>query len=213
MRTRRASLRPWLLDPMHSVVATAASVSDAIQGAPLLHGQGAGVPSDAGYSGVQGKRPPSAARRGRIGDASSRDPIERIECPKASSCVAFEHSSRVIRHRSVYAGASCRGSAGGGAQVSMPFAPSHLWMARKQALAGAPGMRLAMARRGSKGGDITMASALPRHRMLSDGAAACCGYDEATTRPSLALRRPPTRWIAAAMLPSATPKATMPDQP
>lgn len=134
---------------VHTVVGTAANVADVTQAARLLHGDEEMVFADSGYRGAD-KRPEAEpevtwhiARR-----PSSRKPceksgklgriIDKIEYLKASVRAKVEHPFRVVKQQFGYAKVRYRGLAKNTARLTMLFALSNLWMARRQ-LMGAQG--------------------------------------------------------------------------
>ena len=134
---------------VHSVIGTAANVNDVTQAAALLHGDEQVVFADSGYQGAH-KRPEAKAgvtwhiaRR-----LSSRKPyeksgllgslIDKAEHLTASVRAKVEHPFRVIKQQFGHAKARDRGLAKNTARLTMMFALSNLWMARRQLL-GAQG--------------------------------------------------------------------------
>jgi IS5 family transposase len=127
------------------VIGTAANVSDVTQAAALLHGQERVVFADSGYQGAD-KRPEAIAevtwhiaRR-----PSSRKPcensgrlgrlVDKIEHLKASVRAKVEHPFRVVKQQFGYAKVRYRGLAKNTARLTMLFALSNLWMARRHLL-------------------------------------------------------------------------------
>ena len=128
---------------VHSVVTTAANVSDVTQVANLLHGKEKAVFGDAGYTGAEqrarkrGRKWYIAAKRGKvkaITDGTLRDLTDKIEHMKASIRAAVEHPFRVIKRQFGHMKTRYRGMAKNGAQVLTLFALSNLWMSRKHVL-------------------------------------------------------------------------------
>lgn len=134
---------------VHSVIGTSANVHDVTQAAALLHGDEEVVFADSGYQGAD-KRPEAkagvtwhVARRpssrkpsecsGRLGKT-----IDKIEYLKASVRAKVEHPFRVIKQQFGYAKVRYRGLAKNTARLTMMFALSNLWMARRKLL-GAQG--------------------------------------------------------------------------
>ena len=134
---------------VHSVIGTAANVNDVTQASALLHGDEEVVFADSGYQGAD-KRPEARhgvnwhiARR-----PSSRKPYEKrgllgslideAEHLTASVRAKVEHPFRVIKQQFGYAKVRYRGLAKNTARLTMMFALSNLWMARRQLL-GAQG--------------------------------------------------------------------------
>jgi IS5 family transposase len=127
------------------VIGTAANVNDVTQAAALLHGQERVVFADSGYQGAD-KRPEAIAevtwhiaRR-----PSSRKPcensgrlgrlVDKIEHLKASVRAKVEHPFRVVKQQFGYAKVRYRGLAKNTARLTMLFALSNLWMARRHLL-------------------------------------------------------------------------------
>jgi transposase, IS5 family len=131
---------------VHTVIGTAANVSDVTVGNDLLHGQEQHVFADAGYQGAD-KRPeaedttaqwhvamkPSVRRKWRdtprIGWM-----IELAERHKASVRAKVEHPFRVIKRQFGYAKVRYRGLMKNTAQLMTLFALSNLWMVRHRLL-------------------------------------------------------------------------------
>ena len=135
---------------VHAVIGTAANVHDVTQAAALLHGEEEVVFADAGYRGID-KREEAAelnvtwhiamrpGKRRELDPKSKRDRLlEKAEKLKASVRAKVEHSFRVIKQQFGYAKVRYRGLAKNTARLTMLFAMSNLWMARKQ-LMGAQG--------------------------------------------------------------------------
>jgi IS5 family transposase len=129
---------------VHSVVGTAANVNDVTQADKLLHGQETDVLGDAGYQGVDKRNPELAVnwhvamRPGKrkaldLSSELARD-IDRVEQIKASIRAKVEHPFRVIKQQFGYAKVRYRGLAKNTARLTMLFALSNLWMARRQLL-------------------------------------------------------------------------------
>ena len=130
---------------VHSVIGTPANVNDVTQAAALLHGDEQVVFADSGYQGAD-KRPEARhgvnwhiARR-----PSARKPYEKrallgrlideAEHLTASVRAKVEHPFRVIKQQFGYAKVRYRGLAKNTARLTMMFALSNLWMARRQLL-------------------------------------------------------------------------------
>ena len=135
---------------VHTVIGTAANVNDVTQAAALLHGEENVVFADAGYRGV-GKREEArglkvdwqiAMRPGqrRALDLTRRVDrlLDKVEQLKASMRAKVDHPFRVVKQQFGYAKVRCRGLAKNTARLTMLFALSNLWMARRQLL-GAQG--------------------------------------------------------------------------
>ncbi|HEX5687709.1 MAG TPA: IS5 family transposase [Ideonella sp.] len=127
---------------VHSIVGTAANVNDVTQAHKLLHGQETDVLGDAGYQGVDKRNPDLqvnwhvAMRPGKrkaldLSSELARD-IDRVEQIKASIRAKVEHPFRVVKQQFGYAKVRYRGLAKNTARLTMLFALSNLWMARRQ---------------------------------------------------------------------------------
>lgn len=131
---------------VHTVVTTAANVSDISQTAALLHGREERVGADAGYVGVE-KRPEVkvrlatmapvawriARRRKPIREMSEgwqKDLIVLAERAKASVRAKVEHAFHVIKNLFKHKKARYRGLAKNDAQIAMLFALGNLYLAR-----------------------------------------------------------------------------------
>ena len=129
---------------VHSVIGTAANVNDVTQAHGLLHGQETDVLADAGYQGVDKRHPelpvnwhvamrPGKRRTLDLTSALTRK-INEVEQIKASIRAKVEHPFRVIKQQFGYAKVRYRGLAKNTARLTMLFALSNLWMARRQLL-------------------------------------------------------------------------------
>ena len=129
---------------VHTVIGTAANVNDVTQAGALLHGQETAAFGDAGYRGV-GKRPEAqgptwfvAMQPGkrRALDTTSKwaRMLEKAEQLKASVRAKVEHPFRVVKQQFGHAKVRYRGLAKNTARLTMLFALSNLWMARRQVL-------------------------------------------------------------------------------
>ncbi|MBP6900623.1 MAG: IS5 family transposase [Burkholderiaceae bacterium] len=131
---------------VHTVIGTAANVNDVTQAAALLHGQEDVVFADAGYRGV-GKREETrdlkvdwhiAMRPGQRRALDLTRAVDRlldkVEQLKASVRAKVEHPFRVVKQQFGYAKLRYRGLAKNTARLTMLFALSNLWMARRQLL-------------------------------------------------------------------------------
>ena len=138
---------------MHSVVGTAANVSDISQVDQLLHGEENMVGADAGYTGVE-KRPEHdgrkviwqvAARRSTYKKLDKSSVLykakRKIEKAKAQVRAKVEHPFRVIKRQFGYVKTRFRGLAKNTAQLVTLFALSNLWMARRHLLTNAGEVR------------------------------------------------------------------------
>ncbi len=133
---------------VHTVIGTAANVNDVTQAGALLHGEEEVAFGDAGYQGVH-KRPEAAGPNWyvamRPGLRRKLNPFiepefnaEQLEKAKASVRAKVEHPFRVVKQQFGYAKVRYRGLAKNTARLTMLFALSNLWMARRQVL-GAKG--------------------------------------------------------------------------
>jgi IS5 family transposase len=129
---------------VHTVIGTAANVNDVTQAHGLLHGQETDVLADAGYQGVDKRHPelpvnwhvamrPGKRRTLDLTSALARK-INEVEQIKASIRAKVEHPFRVIKQQFGYAKVRYRGLAKNTARLTMLFALSNLWMARRQLL-------------------------------------------------------------------------------
>ncbi len=126
---------------VHTVIGTAASVSDLNVAGALLHGEEQSAFGDAGYQGVdkrdeaQGPKWHVAMRRGKrrkLNPFMPRDVIvEQIEQLKASVRAKVEHPFRVVKRQFGFVKVRYRGLVKNAAQLMTLFALSNLWMARK----------------------------------------------------------------------------------
>jgi len=134
---------------VHTVVGTAANVSDVTQAHALVHGQESDVFADAGYQGVDKRddakdiqaewhvamRP--GKRRALDKTRASHQLIEQLEKLKASIRAKVEHPFRVVKRQFGHVKVRYRGLAKNTAQLVTLFALSNLWMARKRILQAA----------------------------------------------------------------------------
>jgi len=126
---------------VHTVVGTAANVSDLNVAGQLLHGQEQDAFADAGYQGVhkreeaQGPNWHVAMRRGKRKRLNSFIPsqaiAEQIEKLKASVRAKVEHPFRVIKRQFGFVKVRYRGLTKNTAQLTTLFALSNLWMVRR----------------------------------------------------------------------------------
>lgn len=135
---------------VHTVIGTAANVNDVTQAADLLHGEETDAWGDAGYQGVDKREELKDSKTRwsvsmRPGKRRALDPerelhqlLEKAEKLKASIRAKVEHPFRVIKQQFGYAKVRYRGLAKNTARLTMLFALSNLWMARRQ-LMGAQG--------------------------------------------------------------------------
>lgn len=130
---------------VHSVVGTAANVSDVTQVDELLHGEEEMVFGDAGYQGVE-KRDEHQSRDVQWFIAMRPSKIAKMkrqfakvqikfEHMKASLRAKVEHPFRVIKRQFGYTKVRYRGLAKNTAQLKTLFALSNLWMARRHLIA------------------------------------------------------------------------------
>jgi transposase, IS5 family len=137
---------------VHSVIGTAANISDITQTAGLLHGQETDVFADAGYQGIHKREEVKnldvtwhvamkpGKRRALNPKRKSHRLMEKAEQLKASVRARVEHPFRVIKQQFGYAKVRYRGLAKNTARLTMLFAMSNLWMVRK-AIHAASGAR------------------------------------------------------------------------
>jgi len=127
---------------VHSVVGTAANVSDITQAGALLHGEETVAFADAGYQGVH-KRAEAAGPKWHVAmrpgkrrqldlTRKSARLLDKIEHLKASVRAKVEHPFRVLKQQFGYAKVRYRGLKKNTAQIVTLFALSNLWMARRQ---------------------------------------------------------------------------------
>jgi transposase, IS5 family len=131
---------------VHTVIGTAANVNDVTQAAALLHGEELVAFADAGYQGVAKREELSDSKTQwhvalRPGKRKALDPkreshrlLEQVERLKASVRAKVEHPFRVVKQQFGYAKVRYRGLAKNTARLTMLFALSNLWMARRQIL-------------------------------------------------------------------------------
>lgn len=131
---------------VHTVVGTAANVNDVTQAANLLHGEEADAWGDAGYQGVCKREEFKGSKTRwsvamRPGKRRALDPerelhqlMEKAEKLKASIRAKVEHPFRVVKQQFGYAKVRYRGLVKNTARLTMLFALSNLWMARRQLL-------------------------------------------------------------------------------
>ena len=131
---------------VHTVIGTAANVSDVTQAAGLLHGQETDVFADAGYQGIAKREEAQGLevnwhvamrpgkRRALDKAHKSQRLLEKVEKLKASVRAKVEHPFRVVKQQFGYAKVRYRGLAKNTARLTMLFALSNLWMARRQML-------------------------------------------------------------------------------
>ena len=133
---------------VHTVIGTAANVNDVTQAGALLHGQETAAFGDAGYRGVDKRHEaqgPTWFVAMQPGKRKALDTtgkwaqlLERVEQLKASVRAKVEHPFRVVKRQFGHAKVRYRGLAKNTARLTMLFALSNLWMARRRVL-GAQG--------------------------------------------------------------------------
>jgi IS5 family transposase len=127
---------------VHTVVGTAANVSDIDVAGTLLHGEEQAAFGDAGYQGVH-KRPeaqgPTWHVAMRPGKRRMLNPFiepefvaERVEKMQTSIRAKVEHPFRMIKQQFGFSKVRYRGLAKNTAQIVTLFALSNLWMARRR---------------------------------------------------------------------------------
>ena len=127
---------------VHTVVGTAANVSDINVAGALLHGEEHAAFGDAGYQGVH-KRAEAQGPTWHVGMRPSKrrmlNPFiepeflaERVEKMKASIRAKVEHPFWVIKQQFGFTKVRYRGLAKNTAQIVTLFALSNLWMARRR---------------------------------------------------------------------------------
>jgi IS5 family transposase len=126
---------------VHTVVGTAANVSDVTQGHALLHGQEDCVFGDAGYQGAHKREEATGVtwhvsmrpgKRRVLNPELARDRLtEQLEQMLASVRAKVEHPFRVIKQQFGHTKVRYRGLFKNTAQLHMLFALSNLWMSRK----------------------------------------------------------------------------------
>ena len=127
---------------VHTVIGTAANVSDVTQAQALLHGEETDAFGDAGYQGVE-KRPESqevpvtwhvAMRPGKrkaLPGTPLGDLLERIERAKASIRAKVEHPFHVVKNLFGHRKTRYRGLAKNTAQLFSLFGFANLVLARR----------------------------------------------------------------------------------
>ena len=133
---------------MHTVIGTAANVSDVTQGHGLLDGEETVVFADAGYQGAV-KRPEAAKvdwhvamRPGNRRALNKNSPwgglLDKAEQLKASVRAKVEHPFRVVKCQFGFTKVRYKGLAKNTAQLMTLFALGNVWMAPRHLL-GAQG--------------------------------------------------------------------------
>ena len=136
---------------VHTVVGTAANVSDVTQASALVHGEETDVFADAGYQGVAKREETQgieanwhvAMRPGKRRALDKSSPmgavLDKLEHVKASIRAKVEHPFRVIKRQFGHVKVRYRGLMKNTAQLHTLFALSNLWMARHRLLHRVPG--------------------------------------------------------------------------
>ena len=127
---------------VHTVIGTAANVNDVTQAGALLHGQETAAFGDAGYRGVEERQEaqgPAWFMALQPGKRKTLDVtqkwarlLEKAEQLKASVRAKVEHPFRVVKQQFGCAKVRYRGLAKNTARLTMLFAMSNLWMARRR---------------------------------------------------------------------------------
>ena len=129
---------------VHSLISTAANVSDVTQAGALLHGKETDAFGDAGYRGVskreqaQGPRWHIAMQPGKrrlLSDSVLGQMIEKVEKIKASIRAKVEHPFHVIKNLFRHKKTRYRGLAKNHAQLYSLFGLANLVMAKRRLLA------------------------------------------------------------------------------
>jgi IS5 family transposase len=129
---------------VHSMVATAANVSDVTQAGALLHGQETDAFGDAGYQGVdkrdeaKGPNWHVAMRPGKrksLSTSALGQMLERVEQIKASIRAKVEHPFHIIKNRFGQKKARYKGLAKNQSQLFSLFGLANLIIAKRQLLA------------------------------------------------------------------------------
>ena len=129
---------------VHTVIGTAANVNDVTQAGGLLHGQETAAFGDAGYRGVD-RRPEAQGPTWFVamqpGKRKALDMtkkwarlVKKAEQIKASVRAKVEHPFRVVKQQFGHTKVRYSGLAKNTARLTMLFALSNLWMARRQIL-------------------------------------------------------------------------------
>ncbi|WP_340700707.1 transposase [Burkholderia cenocepacia] len=129
---------------VHTVIGTAANVNDVTQAASLLHGQEQHAWGYAGYQGVDKREETQGSktqwhmamrpvkRRALDPERLLHQLLEKAEWLKASVRAKVEHPFRVIKQQFGYGKVRYRGLDKNTSRLTMLFAMSNLWMARKR---------------------------------------------------------------------------------
>ncbi|BDV00885.1 IS5 family transposase [Thermodesulfomicrobium sp. WS] len=131
---------------VHTVVGTAANVSDVTQASQLLHGQECDVFADAGYQGVDKRKEVQgkhvnwhvAMRLGKRRALEAKSPMGAVlaELERIKACIRAkaEHPFHIVKNLFGYRKTHYRGLAKNSAQLMTLFALANLWLARKRLL-------------------------------------------------------------------------------
>ena len=131
---------------VHTVVGTAANVSDVTQASQLLHGQERDVFADAGYQGVDKREEVQgkdvnwhvAMRPGKRRALDTTSPMGAVlaELERIKACIRakVEHPFHIVKNLFGYRKTRYRGLAKNTAQLMTLFALANLWLARKRLL-------------------------------------------------------------------------------
>lgn len=126
---------------VHTVVTTAANVSDVSQAHALLHGEETTGHGDAGYTGVA-KRPEAAGSTVQwhvaekrsvlqaLADGEYKEACQELESLMASMRAKVEHPFRVVKEQFKWTKVRFKGLAKNAAHAITLFALSNLWMMR-----------------------------------------------------------------------------------
>ena len=130
---------------VHSVIGTAANVSDINVAGALLHGQEEVAFGDAGYQGVHKREEAQGplwhvamrpGKRRQLDKTLATDAlIDALERMKASVRAKVEHPFRVIKRQFGFVKVRYRGILKNTAQLHTLFALSNLWMVRRRMMA------------------------------------------------------------------------------
>jgi IS5 family transposase len=131
---------------VHTVVTTAANVSDVSQVEHLLHGEEKTIHGDAGYIGAEKRVAASkrkrewhiAEKRGRVKameEGALKEVTKELETLKARFLARVEHPFRVVKRQFGFQKVRFKGLLKNTVQVITLFALSNLWMARRRLMA------------------------------------------------------------------------------
>lgn len=132
---------------VHTVVGTAANVSDVTQAHALLHGEESDVFADAGYQGVARREDTQGLhvawhvamkpgkRRALDKDSAVGALVDELERVKAGIRAKVEHPFRIVKRQFGYCKVRYRGIKKNTAQLTTLFALANLWMMRHKLLA------------------------------------------------------------------------------